>query len=312
MPGATALRVRSRDVVPDVEVEWSYSADEMTTWNEWYRDTLLDGQMWFEAEAPGAGGWIDRALRFRTRSLRLELIGNGNFRVSARLQQRGHAVAPQAFSALMLLTFDEAVGTQVFNDRGYGRATWTANDAGVVLSDTHVVATRSLRLPSDTTRIEADYNDRIAVTDADFEIQFDVRPDSGARDGRDWLGIVGESGFTSSWLFYTGLVGGLFPNRMSFFWVDQGGAEYRVTSSVTLPTEQWSRIKAKRAASDITIWQDGILRGTYTGFTGGIRTSIDLNLVVGKSSLGESTGKASYYDNIVVVSGPGTADSFLS
>jgi hypothetical protein len=95
LPGATALRGRSRDAVHDIEAEWRYSATEMATWRVWYEDSLLDGQRWFAATAPGAGGWLGRVLRYRPRTLRREALGNGNFRVSAQLQQRSAlAVAP--------------------------------------------------------------------------------------------------------------------------------------------------------------------------------------------------------------------------
>jgi hypothetical protein len=95
LPGPTALRSRSRDAVHDVEAEWRYSAAEMAIWRTWYEDETLEGQRWFTASAPGAGGWVDRVLKYRPRTLKREALGNGNFRVSVQLQQRGQAVAPR-------------------------------------------------------------------------------------------------------------------------------------------------------------------------------------------------------------------------
>jgi hypothetical protein len=67
----------------------------MAVWSAWYANTLLNGMRWFSMTAPGAGGFATRVVRFRTNSLRKEYIGNGVYRVSARLQQRGVSDLPQ-------------------------------------------------------------------------------------------------------------------------------------------------------------------------------------------------------------------------
>jgi hypothetical protein len=94
LPGNAAHRARWRDRIVNVEAQWLYAADEMATWRAWYEDVLLYGQRRFAATVPGAGGFVERVLRHRTSSVRREALGNGTYRVSATLEQRGRAVAP--------------------------------------------------------------------------------------------------------------------------------------------------------------------------------------------------------------------------
>lgn len=94
LPGNRQLRSRSRDAMQEIEAAWLYSAAEMAAWVAWYDDALLAGMRWFSIRAPGRGGWTERACKFRTNSVRRELLGAGLFRVSARLQQRGISAAP--------------------------------------------------------------------------------------------------------------------------------------------------------------------------------------------------------------------------
>lgn len=111
MPGNTQLRARSRDAIQDIDAAWFYTAAEMSTWRIWYESTLLDGMLWFAATAPGAGGFVQRVLRFRTKSLRQELLGNGVYRVTAQLEQRGLGAAPRASDILFLDNFNGVADT---------------------------------------------------------------------------------------------------------------------------------------------------------------------------------------------------------
>lgn len=94
-PGNTQLRNRTRDALNDIDSGWMYTSAEMAIWRAWYEDTLLDGMRWFAITVPGAGGWIQRVAKFRTKTLRAEYLGSGVYRVSAQMQQRGTSAAPQ-------------------------------------------------------------------------------------------------------------------------------------------------------------------------------------------------------------------------
>ena len=94
-PGNTQMRNRSRDALHDIDAQWFYTSAEMTIWRAWYEATLLDGVLWFAATVPGAGGWVSRVVKFRTKTLKLEYVGNGVYRVSAQVQQRGISEPPQ-------------------------------------------------------------------------------------------------------------------------------------------------------------------------------------------------------------------------
>lgn len=104
LPGNTQLRGRSRDALQDVDAAWVYSAAEMAAWVAWYDGTLLKGMRWFAMVAPGASGFVGRVLKFRTNTVRRELLGNGNFRVSAKMQQRGISQPPLLLQAPMVWT----------------------------------------------------------------------------------------------------------------------------------------------------------------------------------------------------------------
>ncbi len=96
IPGMPQARRRWRDQVVDVTAgSWVYSGAEMATWREWFSNTLVDGQLWFAAELPGAGGWLDRVLRYRPASLRVQPLGAGHCRVSAQLEVRGRSEPPR-------------------------------------------------------------------------------------------------------------------------------------------------------------------------------------------------------------------------
>lgn len=126
LPGNPQARRRWRDAISDVaSASWHYSADEMAIWRAWWQDTLLDGQLWFAKQAPGAGGWIDRVMRFRPASVRVQPLGNGACRVSAQLEVRGRSAAPQY--RLMHQPSD---------------TTWNpADNSGLTLSEGNLVAT---------------------------------------------------------------------------------------------------------------------------------------------------------------------------
>lgn len=95
LPGDPQARRRWRDRIADVtSATWHYSAAEMAIWREWWHETLVDGQLWFSKEAPGPGGWVDRVMRFRPASVRVQPLGNGICRVTAQLEVRGRSAAP--------------------------------------------------------------------------------------------------------------------------------------------------------------------------------------------------------------------------
>lgn len=96
LPGHTQLAGRWRDRITDIEAEWVYTTEQMETWRAWYEDDLILGQRWFSMECVGAGGWTGRVHRFRTGTKRLEYLGNGVWRLSFRLGQRGRALAPRS------------------------------------------------------------------------------------------------------------------------------------------------------------------------------------------------------------------------
>jgi hypothetical protein len=124
LPGNPQARRRWGDAVADVtSATWHYSAAEMAVWRAWWHETLLDGQLWFAKEAPGAGGWVDRVMRFRPASVRVQPLGNGACRVSAQLEQRGRSAEPFL--------------------REVSDTTWSPTDksAEVVLSGGNLVAT---------------------------------------------------------------------------------------------------------------------------------------------------------------------------
>lgn len=111
LPGNTQLRNRTRDAMHDIDAQWFYTSAEMTIWRAWYETTLLDGMLWFAATAPGPGGWVQRVAKFRTKTLKLEYVGNGVYRVSAQVQQRGISEAPSfGIDYLLLDNFTGAAG----------------------------------------------------------------------------------------------------------------------------------------------------------------------------------------------------------
>lgn len=96
LPGNTQLRNRTRDALNDIDAGWMYDSAQMVIWRAWYEATLLNGQLWFAATAPGVGGFVTRVVKFRTKTLKLELLGNGVYRVNAQLQQRGISAVPDS------------------------------------------------------------------------------------------------------------------------------------------------------------------------------------------------------------------------
>lgn len=94
--GDPKARRRWRDAIADVSpATWTYTPDEMAVWRPWWHETLIDGQLWFQAAAPGAGGVIARVMRFRPASVQVEALGRGIARVTAQLEVRGRSLAPQ-------------------------------------------------------------------------------------------------------------------------------------------------------------------------------------------------------------------------
>jgi hypothetical protein len=95
LPGNPQARARSRDAIVDVSsATWVYSPAEMAVWRPWWHTTLKDGQLWFLAVAPGAGGYISRVMRYRPASVQVTPLGRGIARVQAELEMRGRSAAP--------------------------------------------------------------------------------------------------------------------------------------------------------------------------------------------------------------------------
>jgi hypothetical protein len=97
LAGDPQARRRWRDKVSDAPTAvWHYSAAEMAIWRPWFHEDLVDGQLWFQAEAPGEGGFVDRVMRFRPATVRVQPLGNGGCRVTAQMELRGRSAAPMA------------------------------------------------------------------------------------------------------------------------------------------------------------------------------------------------------------------------
>lgn len=94
--GNPQARRRTSDMVADIEsVQWTYGPEDMPTWRTWFNTTLVDGQLWFTAKTPGAGGPIStRVMRFRPGSVKVVPLGAGLFRVTAQLEMRGRSLPP--------------------------------------------------------------------------------------------------------------------------------------------------------------------------------------------------------------------------
>jgi hypothetical protein len=93
--GDPKARKRWSDTVTDVQTAtWTYTQPQMAIWWPFYRDTLLDGQLWFEAKGPGSGGLVNRVLRYRPLSVRIAALGVGIARVTAEMEIRGRSEAP--------------------------------------------------------------------------------------------------------------------------------------------------------------------------------------------------------------------------
>lgn len=102
LPGNTQLRNRARDALNDIDAGWMYTSAEMAIWRAWYETALLNGLLWFAVTAPGAGGWAQRVVKFRTKTLKAEYLGNGVFRVGAQLQHRGISAVPAVSAGILL------------------------------------------------------------------------------------------------------------------------------------------------------------------------------------------------------------------
>lgn len=96
MHGNPQARRRSTDAIVDVSAaQWTYTPEQMAVWWPWFHTDLIDGQRWFLMAAPGSGGFIDRTMRFRPGSMKLQPLGRGIARVVAELEVRGRSLAPQ-------------------------------------------------------------------------------------------------------------------------------------------------------------------------------------------------------------------------
>jgi hypothetical protein len=95
LQGDPKARRRSSDLIVDVQTAtWTYTQPQMAIWWPFYRDTLLDGQLWFTAKGPGSGGLTDRVMRYRPLSVRITALGVGIARVTADMEIRGRSEAP--------------------------------------------------------------------------------------------------------------------------------------------------------------------------------------------------------------------------
>jgi hypothetical protein len=137
LAGDPQARRRWRDAIADVaSATWNYSAAELAIWREWFADTLVDGQLWFEAQAPGAGGFVDRVMRFRPSSVRVQPLGNGAVRVSAQLEVRGRTEAPRTRGAWS--SVDKSASVELTN--GGTRATLSAGGPNQHVRGDRVIA----------------------------------------------------------------------------------------------------------------------------------------------------------------------------
>lgn len=265
----------------------------------WWRNNLVFGGAWFVADWPTPRGSVPVVRKFLTQPSRT-YIAPGLWRWSAVCETRGLGEIPQAFGPLIQLRF-----TDGFSDEGSARAAWSADGTPAEVStDDYIDAPSSLYLPSDTARIVTPYDASVALVSDDFTIEFWVHPISGSVGGRDWLGITDAAGFTSAWAFYTGLDGGLHPQRMSFFWHDSLDAETFISASIVTPGDTWTHFAATRKADRISLWQNGEEVAYATGFTGSIAEPAASFLTIGKNpTSGDSVGKRGYYDLVRIFRG---------
>jgi hypothetical protein len=138
LPGNPQARRRWRDQIADVtSATWHYSAAEMATWREWFHETLVDGQLWFAKEAPGPGGFIDRVMRFRPPSVRVQPLGNGACRVTAQLEVRGRSAPPRTTDIWLLDNFNGAEDASIDGrvpDVSPGNLPWELTLSSIVLT----------------------------------------------------------------------------------------------------------------------------------------------------------------------------------
>jgi hypothetical protein len=70
------------------------SPAQLATWRTFFHTTLVDGQLWFEAEAPGPGTRPRKVMRFRPASVKYQALGLGITRITAQLEMRGRSAIP--------------------------------------------------------------------------------------------------------------------------------------------------------------------------------------------------------------------------
>lgn len=279
---------------------------QFETLMDWWRGNLVFGGAWFAATWPSPQGRVALVRKFIQQPRRTFMAG-GFWRVTAMLEVRGVGELPQLLGPLILLRFNGDQGSTFFRDEGSAEAVWTTDGTSAYLSTAQFIDGRSsLYLNGDGTRIATPYNAGVALTDGDFTIEFWVRPDSNPLDGRTWLGITNPGNFTAAWQFYTGLVGGAHPRKMSFFWKDSDEVESFVASSVDLSPTVWTHIAATRRADRVSLWQDGVEVAFMTGFTGSIADPSPANsmLTIGKIATNtENPGKIGHIDMVRVFRG---------
>jgi hypothetical protein len=93
--GDPKARSRWSDRVADINTAtWTLSPAQLATWRVFFHTTLVDGQLWFEAEVPGPGTRPRKVMRFRPSSVKYQALGLGITRITAQLEMRGRSAIP--------------------------------------------------------------------------------------------------------------------------------------------------------------------------------------------------------------------------
>lgn len=99
LAGPQQARGIQRDYHAIQRMTWVLTAEQGRRWDDWWRDTLLRGGMWFAADWPLPSGRVGNVYRFHT-TPRWEYLrggpkGWGMHRVSAEVEVRGRGDLPR-------------------------------------------------------------------------------------------------------------------------------------------------------------------------------------------------------------------------
>lgn len=95
--GPLQLRARQRDFAGAVSsYVFTYTAEEIGIWRNWYKQELLDGRRTFAIDLPGRGGLATRVVRYH--SVQETYLGLGIYRIQATFEQRGASLNPRTTS----------------------------------------------------------------------------------------------------------------------------------------------------------------------------------------------------------------------